>query len=192
MRFSEPNTNEFEPEQGSVYSERCVGDQHYVCVVNPDQSNSERVRGFPVEIDVEEGEHDAGENILDDGSGYVSTTPPKSDQGSDREQAPKRPRDVADEKVAPGPGDPDDSNDPDGEDSDDPAQRNILELEGTFCLNMRAEGIGSTTVGVTSACKLVGGLQLVDVNKRQKKVVRQLSTNQLQITLSSLGGIEDF
>ena len=39
MRFSEPNTNEFEPEQGSVYSERCVGDQHYVCVVNPDQQN---------------------------------------------------------------------------------------------------------------------------------------------------------
>ena len=55
MRFSEPNTNEFEPEGGSVYSERCVGDQHYVCVVNPDQQNPERVRGFPVEIDVEEG-----------------------------------------------------------------------------------------------------------------------------------------
>ena len=47
MRFSEPNTNEFEPERGSVYSERCVGDQHYVCVVNPDQQNPERVRGFP-------------------------------------------------------------------------------------------------------------------------------------------------
>ena len=48
MRFSKPNTNEFEPEGGSVYSERCVGDQHYVCVVNPDQQNPERVRGFPV------------------------------------------------------------------------------------------------------------------------------------------------
>ena len=34
MRFSEPNTNEFEPERGSVYFERCVGEQHYVCVVN--------------------------------------------------------------------------------------------------------------------------------------------------------------
>ena len=55
MRFSEPNTNEFEPERGSVYSERCVGDQHYVCVVNPDQQNPERVRCFPVEIDVDEG-----------------------------------------------------------------------------------------------------------------------------------------
>ena len=65
MRFSEPNTNELEPGEGSVYSERCVGDQHYVCVVNPDQQNSERVRGFPVEIDVEEGEIDAGENIFD-------------------------------------------------------------------------------------------------------------------------------
>ena len=110
-----------EPEGGSVYSERCVGDQHYVCVVNPDQQNPERVRGFPVEIDVEEGENDAGENIFDDDdldSGAVPTTPP--DQGSDREQAPKRPRDVADERVAPGPGDPNDPDDPDGEDSDDP------------------------------------------------------------------------
>ena len=140
MRFSEPNTNEFEPEQGSVYSERCVGDQHYVCVVNPDQPNPERVRGFPVKIDVEEGEHDAGENILDDDSGYVPTTPPKSDQGSDREQAPKRPRDVADEKVAPGPGDPDDPDDPDGEDSDDPAQRNIPELEGNLLFQHESRG----------------------------------------------------
>ena len=47
----------------------------------------------------------------------------------------------------------------------------------TFCFNMRAEGTDSTTVGVTPACKLVGGHQLVDVNKRQKKVDRQLSTN---------------
>ena len=141
MRFSEPNTNEFEPEQGSVYSERCVGDQHYVCVVNPDQQNPERVRGFPVEIDVEEGEHDAGENIFgDDDSGYVPTTPPKSDQGSDREPASKRPRDVAEEKVAPGPGDPNDPDDPDGEDSDDPAQRNIPELEGNLLFQHESRG----------------------------------------------------
>ena len=141
MRFSEPNTNEFEPEEGSVYSERCVGDQHYVCVVNPDQQNPERVRGFPVEIDVEEGEHDAGENIFgDDDSGYVPTTPPKSDQGSDREPASKRPRDVAEEKVAPGPGDPNDPDDPDGEDSDDPAQRNIPELEGNLLFQHESRG----------------------------------------------------
>ena len=141
MRFSEPNTNEFEPEQGSVYSERCVGDQHYVCVVNPDQQNPERVRGFPVEIDVKEGEHDAGENIFgDDDSGYVPTTPPKSDQGSDREPASKRPRDVAEEKVAPGPGDPNDPDDPDGEDSDDPAQRNIPELEGNLLFQHESRG----------------------------------------------------
>ena len=64
--------------------------------MNPDQQNPERVRGFPVEIDVEEGENDAGGNIFDDlDSGYVPTTPPKSDQGSDRKQAPKRRRDVA-------------------------------------------------------------------------------------------------
>ena len=143
MRFSEPNTNEFEPEGGSVYSERCVGDQHYVCVVNPDQQNPERVRGFPVEIDVEEGENDAGENIFDDDdrdSGYVPTTPPKSDQGSDREQAPKRPRDVADERVAPGPGDPNDPDDPEGEDSDDPNQRNIPELEGNLLFQHESRG----------------------------------------------------
>ena len=75
--------------------------------MNLDQQNPERVRGFLVEIDVEEGEHDAGENIFDDDddhdSGYVPTTPPKSDQGSDLEPAPKRPRNVAEEKVAPGP-----------------------------------------------------------------------------------------
>ena len=140
MRFSEPNANEFEPEQGSVYSERCVGDQHYVCVVNPDQQNPERVRGFPVEID-EEGEHDAGENIFgDDDSGYVSTTRSKSDQGSDREPASKRPRDVAEEKVAPGPGDPNDPDDPDGEDSDDPSQRNIPELEGNLLFQHESRG----------------------------------------------------
>ena len=86
MRFLEPNTNEFEPEQGLVYSKRCVGDQYYVCVVNQDQPNSERVRSFLVEIDVEEGKYDAGENILDDDSGYVPTTPPKSDQIENRHQ----------------------------------------------------------------------------------------------------------
>ena len=76
----------------------------------------------------------------DDDSGYVPTTPPKSDQGSDREPAPKRPRDVADEKVAPGPGDPNDPDDPDGEDSDDPAQRNIPELEGNLLFQHESRG----------------------------------------------------
>ena len=79
---------------------RDVEDQHYVCVVNPDQPNPERVRRFSVKIDVEEGEHDAGENILADDSGYVPTAPLKSDQRFDQEQAPKKPRDVANEKVA--------------------------------------------------------------------------------------------
>ena len=54
------------------------------------------MRGFPVEINLEEGENnpeglndDGNENGLDEAevqSGYVPTTPPKSDQGSDREQ----------------------------------------------------------------------------------------------------------
>ena len=46
--------------------------------------------------------------------GYEPTTPPKSDR-SDREQLSKRPRDVAEEKLAPGPGDPDDQEDPDND-----------------------------------------------------------------------------
>ena len=88
MRFSEPNTNEFEPERGSVYSERCVGDQRCVCVVNPDQQNPERLRGFPVEIDVEEGGNDAGENIFDDDDRakvrFLSGTSTKEAQGCSR------------------------------------------------------------------------------------------------------------
>ena len=80
-------------------------------------------------------------NIFDDNdSGYVPTTPPKSDQGSDREPAPKRPRDVAEEKVAPGPGDQNDPDDPDGEDSDDPIQRNIPELEGNLLFQHESRG----------------------------------------------------
>ena len=138
IHFSEPNTNQSQIETGvegveqeedfsSAYCESSVGDQHYVCVVNP-----ERVRGFPVEINLEEGEDDADENVFDDelDSGAVPTTPPKSDQGSDREPGSKRPREVADERMAPGPNDPDEPDDLGGEDSDDPNQRNIPELEG--------------------------------------------------------------
>ena len=72
IHFSEPNTNQSQIETGvegveqeedfsSAYCESSVGDQHYVCVVNP-----ERVRGFPVEINLEEGENDADENVFDD------------------------------------------------------------------------------------------------------------------------------
>ena len=119
IHFSEPNTNQSQIETGvegveqeedfsSAYCESSVGDQHYVCVVNP-----ERVRGFPVEINLEEGENDADENVFDDDldSGAVPTTPPKSDQGSDREPGSKRPREVADERMAPGPNDPDEPDD---------------------------------------------------------------------------------
>ena len=108
--------------------------------MNPDQQNP-RVRGFLVEIDVEEVENDAGENIFHDDdrdSGHVPTTPPKSDQGSDWEQAPKRSRGVADERVAPGSGDPNDPDDPDGEDSEDPNQRFQNERE-TF-VSAREQG----------------------------------------------------
>ena len=145
IRFSEPNTKDFE--QGvlvdSAFEEHVEGDQHYVRVVNP-----ERVRGFPVEINLEEGENnpeglndDGDENVLDEaeaGSGYVPTTPPKSDQGSDREPPGKRPREVAEEKLAPGPPDLEDPDDPEGGDSDDPSRRNILSLKGT-CFKMHFE-----------------------------------------------------
>ena len=119
IHFSEPNTRQSQIETGvegveqeedfsSAYFESSVGNQHYVCVVNP-----ERVRGFPVEINLEEGENDADENVFDDelDSGAVPTTPPKSDQGSDREPGSKRPREVADERRAPGPNDPDEPDD---------------------------------------------------------------------------------
>ena len=88
IHFSEPNTDQSQIETGvegveqeedfsSAYCESSVGDQHYVCVVNP-----ERMRGFPVEINLEERENDADENVFDDelDSGAVPTTPPKSDQ----------------------------------------------------------------------------------------------------------------
>ena len=119
------------------YCESSVGDQHYVCVVNP-----ERVRGFPVEINLEEGENDADENVFDDDldSGAVPTTPSKSDQGSDREPGSKRPREVADERMAPGPNDPDEPDDLGGEDSDDPNQRNIPELEGNLLYQHECKG----------------------------------------------------
>ena len=93
IHFSEPNTNKSQIETGvegveqeedfsSAYFESSVGDQHYVCVVNP-----ERVRGFPVEINLEEGENDAG-----------------------------------------------------GEDSDDPNQRNVPELEGNLLYQHECKG----------------------------------------------------
>ena len=139
IHFSEPNTNQSQIETGvegveqkedfsSAYC-KSVGDQHYLCVVNP-----ERVRGFPVEINLEEGENDADENVFDDDldSGTVPTTPPKSDQGSDLEPGSKRPREVADERMAPGQNDPDEQDDLGGEDSDDPNQRNVPELEGNL------------------------------------------------------------
>ena len=106
IRFSEPNTKDFEQRVrvDSAFEEHVEGDQHYVHVVSP-----ERVRGFPVEINLEEGENDpegmnddGNENVLDEAevqSGYVPTTPPKSDQGSDREQPGKRPRSSAEEKL---------------------------------------------------------------------------------------------
>ena len=95
IHFSEPNTNQSQIETGvegveqeedfsSAYCESSVGDQHYVCVVNP-----ERVRGFPVEINLEEGENDADENVFDDDldSGAVPTTPPKGNRDlRDRER----------------------------------------------------------------------------------------------------------
>ena len=71
-------------------------------------------------------ENDADENVFENDldSGAVPTTPPKSDQGSDREPGSKRQREVADERMAPVPNDPDEPDDLGGEDSDNPNQRN--------------------------------------------------------------------
>ena len=71
-------------------------------------------------------------NIFDDDDLDSGQFTPKSDQGSGREQAPTRSRNVAEKRVAPGPGDlndPDDPNDLDGERSE---SRNIPELEGNL------------------------------------------------------------
>ena len=108
-------------------------------------------------------------------SGYVPTTPPKSDQGSDREQASKRPRDVADEKVAPGPGDPNDPDDPDGEDSGDPNQRNIPELEGNLLFQHESRGHWPYDRGCNACVQARGRTPARRRKKKQKKVDRQLS-----------------
>ena len=65
IRFSEPNTKEVAQRVlvDSAFEENVEGDQPYVCVVNP-----ERVRGFPVEINLEEGENNP-EGLNDDGDG---------------------------------------------------------------------------------------------------------------------------
>ena len=140
IRFSEPNTKEFEQRVlvDSAFEEHVEGDQHYVHVVNP-----ERGRGFPVEIDLEEEENNPeglndgeNENVLDEAeveSGYVPTTPPKSDQGPDREPAEKRPRDYDEEKMAPRLPEPE-------PDSDDPSSRNFPELEGNLLFQHESRG----------------------------------------------------
>ena len=159
IRFSEPNTKDFEQRvlDNSAFEEHVEGDQHCVHVVNP-----ERVRGFPVKVNLEEGENnpeglndDGNENVLDEAevqSGCVPTTPPKSDQGSDREQPGKRPGSSAEEKLVPGPPDPEDPDDPEGGDSDDPSRRNIPELEGNLLFqNERLSIVGCLD---TSAIKI--------------------------------------
>ena len=121
IRFSKLNTKEVEQRVlvDSAFEEHVEGDQHYVHVVN-----SERVRGFPVEINLKEGKNnpEGNENVLDEaeaGSGYVPTTPPKSDRRSDREPAGKRSREVDEEKLAPGPPSSKDPDDPKGGDSNE-------------------------------------------------------------------------
>ena len=198
IRFSEPNTKEFEQRVlvDSAFEEHVEGDQHYVHVVNP-----ERVRGFPVEINLEEGEnnpeglHDGEneKNVLDEaevGSGYVPTTPPKSDQGSDREPPGKRPREGAEEKLVPGPPDPEGPDDPEGEDSDDPSRRNIPVLKGTCFFNMRVGVIGHMIVGVMHVCKHVVGHLLVVLGRRMR-VIRDLLFSWQLITLTLQEDIGD-
>ena len=197
IRFSEPNTKDFEQRvfDDSAFEEHVEGDQHYVHVVNP-----ERVRGFPVEINLEEGENDpeglnddGNENVLDEAevqSGYVPTTPPKSDQGSDREQAGKRPRSSAEEKLVPGPPDPEDPDDPEGGDSDDPSRRNIPELEGICFFNMRVGVIGHMIAVVMHVCKHVVGHLLVVLGRRMRVIRDRLFSWQL-ISLTSQEDIGD-
>ena len=183
IHFSEPNTNKSQIETGvegveqeedfsSAYLESSVGDQHYVCVVNP-----ERVRGFPVEINLEEGENDADENVFDDDldSGAVPTTPPKSDQGSDQEPGSKRPREVADERMAPGPNDPDEPDDLGGEIRTIRINAIFPNLKGIFCISMNAKATGLMTRVVMPVCKQEDEHQRGVGNRNPKRVVKQLN-----------------
>ena len=124
------------------------------------------MRGFPVEINLEEGENnpeglnDENGNVLDEAeveSGYVPTTPPKSDQGSDREQPGKRPRNSAEENLVPGPPDPEDPDDPEGGDSDDPSRRNIPDF---FCWKLH----GSTKF-------VVRAVALLSAKRCEKRII---------------------
>ena len=135
-----------------------------------------------MEINLEEGENNA-EGLNDDadgdvfdqaeiGSGYAPTTPPTSDQGSDREQPAKRPRDVAEEKLAPGP-------------PDRRIRMNRMEmirmiqidgiflsLKGSCFFNMRVGATSHMTADATHVCRHVVEL-LLDVLKRKVMVIRE-------------------
>ena len=79
---------------------------------------------------------DADEDIFDEGpSGwngdYAPTTPPKSDE-EDREPPSKGPRDVAEERIAPGPADPDEPDDQEDPNDDDPEGGYVPSLEGNI------------------------------------------------------------
>ena len=120
-----------------------------------------------MEINLGEGEDnaeglndDADEDVFDEaeiGAGYVPTTPPKSDQGSDQEQPAKRPRDVSDENLAPGPPDPEDPDEPDGDDSDDPSRRNIPEPEGNLLFQHESRGHWPYECGSDACVQARGG-----------------------------------
>ena len=95
--------------------------------------------GFPVEIDVEEGENDAGENTFDDDDVDSGAVPLHLESqirdpiGSKHQRGPGMWL-----RVAPGPGDPNDPDDPDGEDSDDP-NRKISDKEDRLPFEERGE-----------------------------------------------------
>ena len=198
IRFSEPNTKDFEQRvlDDSAFEEHVEGDQHYVHVVNP-----ERVRGFPVEINLEEGENnpeglndDGNENVLDEAevqSGYVPTTPPKSDQGSDREQPGKRPigavlkrswfqvhlirriRMIRKEEIRM-----------------IQVDETFLSLKGICFFNMRVGVIGHMIAVVTHVCKHVVGHLLVVLGRRMRVIRDRLFSWQL-ISLTSQEDIGD-
>ena len=191
------NTKEFEHEESgfsSAFEESFVDEQHYVRVVNP-----ERVRGFSVEIKLEEGEHnaeglndDADENVADEpdrDSGYVPTTLPirliRDLTGNSRR------RGLADEQIAPGPGDLEDPDEPDGVDSDDPNQRNIHELEGNLLFQHESRGHWPYDCGcdVTYACRHV--VELLPGVVRREIVSRAVRVSSLLITPTSQDVIGD-
>ena len=98
----------------------------------------------------------------------MPTTPPKSDQGSDREQPGKRPGSSAEEKLVPGPPDPEDPDDRKEESRMIQVDETFLSLKVICFFNMREGVIGHMIAVVMHVCKHVVGHLLVVLGRKNE------------------------